>query len=279
MKKIDYITYRSNTSNISKKIHFHTDSYEIWHIIHGSGIFLINGIPYSIRDNMVIIIFPSEMHCAQLNSNPDPIISRFSADAIFLSKILDTFEITEQFASAFGKKDNGGVFYLKSETNQKINDLFEKISKLWTSEAIFDNAKIWLAIIQILILSIESQKANIKSDFITDIPISRILSSINFNLGDQNLSLDILSQKLYISKYRICHIFKEKMNMTFMEYLINQRIAHAKLLLVSSDKKCIEIAELCGFSSFSFFSRKFREVEGITPNQYRKSKKHQILVR
>lgn len=57
---------------------------------------------------------------------------------------------------------------------------------------------------------------------------------------------------------------------TPMEYLQRVRLEQARLLLVSSDLSIEQIADRCGFSQLAYFSRVFKQSEGISPNEFRK---------
>ena len=57
--------------------------------------------------------------------------------------------------------------------------------------------------------------------------------------------------------------------MNFSAYLNNYRLDRAENLLKKTDKKLYEIAEETGFSSLSYFSRKFKERFNKTPFDYR----------
>lgn len=52
---------------------------------------------------------------------------------------------------------------------------------------------------------------------------------------------------------------------------MKRRITEAKALLTSTDFSLTQIAEQIGFGSLAYFSKCFRKVEGIRPNEYRKS--------
>lgn len=85
----------------------------------------------------------------------------------------------------------------------------------------------------------------------------------------ENLSIDQLSQLTGVSKYYMCHLFKSHTGLTVVEYKNALRIAEAKRLLVGGEMRIVDIAYACGFSDESYFSKKFRESEGITPTKYR----------
>ena len=85
----------------------------------------------------------------------------------------------------------------------------------------------------------------------------------------QRITLDQLSCDFYISKYYLIHIFKEQFGMSVTAYLQNVRITHAKQLLRFTDKSVEEIGLSCGIGELNYFSRVFKEVEGVSPSVYR----------
>ena len=85
----------------------------------------------------------------------------------------------------------------------------------------------------------------------------------------EKISLDELSSTFFLSKFYLTKLFKEQYGVTISEYILDQRIHHAKELLRFSNKSLDEIASECGFYDLPYFSRKFKKAEGITPSAYR----------
>lgn len=56
------------------------------------------------------------------------------------------------------------------------------------------------------------------------------------------------------------------------EFLLQQRIAHAKHLLAAGEGKVIDVAEECGFASQSSFYAAFTRLTGSTPAAYRRAR-------
>lgn len=83
------------------------------------------------------------------------------------------------------------------------------------------------------------------------------------------ITLDDLCSRFYISKHYLTHSFKEQFGMTINNYLLSIRITHAKQLLRFSDKSVEEIGYEVGIGAPNYFSRVFKEVEGIPPIVYR----------
>ena len=62
------------------------------------------------------------------------------------------------------------------------------------------------------------------------------------------------------------------MGVTLIGYLTNIRIEQAKKLLLTTDEKCCNLYYEVGFNSQTYFARKFKEVVGISPAQFRACK-------
>lgn len=85
----------------------------------------------------------------------------------------------------------------------------------------------------------------------------------------EKISLDGLAGKFYINKYYLTRMFKEQYGQSITNYLQNLRITHAKQLLRFSDKTVEEIGLECGLGALHYFSRVFKEIEGVPPSVYR----------
>lgn len=90
------------------------------------------------------------------------------------------------------------------------------------------------------------------------------------NNFQNNISLEDVADVAFMSKNAFCRYFKKRTNKTFFQFLIEIRIEHAcKLLYKDQDLSVSAISELCGFQNIANFNRKFKELKGITPTQYR----------
>ncbi len=83
------------------------------------------------------------------------------------------------------------------------------------------------------------------------------------------ITLEELCTRFYISKYYLTHSFKEQFGLSIISYLLSVRITHAKQLLRFSSKTVEEIGYEVGISAPAYFSRVFKEVEGVSPSVYR----------
>ena len=89
----------------------------------------------------------------------------------------------------------------------------------------------------------------------------------NFN---QNISITDIANALYVSNIYLSQIFKNKMGVSVIKYLIHYRIDRAKELLIETDDPIYVISEKVGFNEFRYFSKTFKKTVGKTPMQFRK---------
>ena len=87
-----------------------------------------------------------------------------------------------------------------------------------------------------------------------------------------SLPLENVASALYINKNYLSDLFSKKLGMTFTQYKNTVRSRHAKQLIDQGSASLTEISEAVGFDSPSRFSTVFRQIEGISPQQYRQNK-------
>ena len=86
----------------------------------------------------------------------------------------------------------------------------------------------------------------------------------------EKITLDELSAKFYINKFYLTRIFKKEYGISIMSYVMQKRITKAKEMLRFTDKTHKEIGIEVGISEPYYFSRIFKQLEGISPSEYRK---------
>lgn len=85
----------------------------------------------------------------------------------------------------------------------------------------------------------------------------------------EKISLDILADTFLVNKYTLSRNFKEQFGTSIINYLLMVRITHAKQLLRFTDETVEEIGTKCGITPLYYFSRMFKQIEGISPLEYR----------
>ena len=87
----------------------------------------------------------------------------------------------------------------------------------------------------------------------------------------EDINVTSIANQFFISPSYFAHLFKEKSGKSVIEYINEVRITRAKSFLEKEDISVGSIALLVGFGDINYFSRKFKELVGKTPREYKKS--------
>lgn len=134
---------------------------------------------------------------------------------------------------------------------------FSKYGDFMELEAAF------LRIIETIAANISKYELGIESSKLVRMACKYVLENI-----DAQISLQILSKKLFISSSYLSLLFKEKTGMNLIDYITFVKMERAKILLKDLSLKNYEIADKLGFS-IEYFSKLFKKTFGMTPTKYR----------
>ena len=85
-----------------------------------------------------------------------------------------------------------------------------------------------------------------------------------------HLTLQQLAEQVHLHPNYLCALFKKQTGQTVFQALLRVRIEKAAELLRKETLTVQQTAELCGFESACFFSKKFKEYWGVSPKEYQK---------
>lgn len=92
----------------------------------------------------------------------------------------------------------------------------------------------------------------------------------NYN---KQVTLGDLAKRFSISPNYFCKMFKKHFGQTVFEYINYLRLTQAAKLIVDTDADILNVALTCGYNNLSYFTRRFRELYGLTPTKYRQKHK------
>lgn len=117
----------------------------------------------------------------------------------------------------------------------------------------------------------ESQKEKVEQRKIQtpdDALMQRVMEVINENIGDSDLSVDMIAQKVGISRVHLHRKMKELTNQTPHSFIRNIRLQQAAKLLKDGKQSITEVMYACGFSNSASFSTMFKNLYGCSPREY-----------
>ncbi|MFC5410420.1 helix-turn-helix domain-containing protein [Larkinella bovis] len=84
----------------------------------------------------------------------------------------------------------------------------------------------------------------------------------------EEIRVDAMASVAGMAPAAFCRYFRKRTRKSFIEYLNELRISHARKLLVQSDLSISQIGFECGFNNISHFHRQFKLHNGTTPLKY-----------
>ena len=181
-----------------------------------------------------------------------------------LSKLLMTLYQSPQLLKIFNERQLS-IGMLDANDRQRAEQMFDRLSRIPSNSEYFQ-AETYSAVLQLVVLL--SKNINVKSQDSFG-AMQTAVEYINDHITE-DITVERICANIYMSKYHFCRLFKEKIGLTVMEYVLKTRIMMAKELLCEANMSVTEISEACGFSSVSYFSRAFKNETGVSPLQYRK---------
>ena len=168
--------------------------------------------------------------------------------------------------SAFQR--NQVLFQLNDEEADFVKNIMMEMKKYNNAENSCDVQVFRLLLCSLLtFFAKKSEKETVYND---NILIDKIVDYLEKNYA-QEITLDTLAKRFYISKYEISRMFTKNVGISFIEYLTRVRIENSKKLLLDTSLSITQISELAGFNSSSNFARVFKKITGVAPVQYRKN--------
>lgn len=93
----------------------------------------------------------------------------------------------------------------------------------------------------------------------------------------ESLSLEYLATECGISASYLSRLFRQSLQISPIQYLIQYRIEKACSLLLRNNLRAEDVAHQVGFYDYNYFSRVFKRVTGLSPKEYRKKEFSNIV--
>lgn len=90
----------------------------------------------------------------------------------------------------------------------------------------------------------------------------------------ENISHDFkredIASALYFNPSYLSRVFKMEKGISLNEYVVQLRLARAKELFDTTNKSVSTVAMKVGYHNFSYFSKQFKDLYGMSPSEYKK---------
>jgi len=171
--------------------------------------------------------------------------------------LLDSFELAD--------KTGNYLLFPDDEQRAELEDTFLAYEKAMADDRFGAQAMRDTLIMQSLIQIGRMAAAPQPKTGVSDEKVEKALSYINENLCE-DLTVDLLAEQVFLSKYHFMRLFKAQTGSTVHAYVRQRRLLNAARLIrdgISANKAAAD----SGFSDYSTFHRAFKESFGVSPGQ------------
>ncbi len=269
MRKQDFeLQYKRDSYLKDVELHHH-DFFELYFLMSGDVTYIIESRIYHVMPGDMLFISPRELH--QLCIRPemssyeryvlwvDPqVLSRLSTEQTELGRCFDP-----------SRPGYGNLLRLKPEARTKIQTLMQSLHQESQSGGFGSDLLRESLLIQLLVTInrlVSQEQGQFEEATRSNRAVAKVIDYVNLHYGEP-LSLDMLAERFYVSKYHLSHEFNRQVGTSVYRYILKKRLMIARQLLAQGNKPN-EVYSTCGFSDYAGFYRAFKAEYGAAPREY-----------
>ncbi len=242
--------------------------YQVLYITEGNGTHVIDFNKYVAEPGNMFFLAPGQIHEWIFEDNINGILINFSEN--FFSSFLANRYYIKDFTFFIG---NGSHSLVKvNEDEVFVNQLLSNISEEY---CLTDNSHLDIIRLQLLhLFNVINRKISNPVDAYFGQNYAIQLRNFEKKIEDFYLTKRLPKEyaaMLFITPNHLNAICKKIKGVSAGRLIRNRVLLEAKRLLVNSDKNIGEISIMLNFENNSYFSRFFKQYEGITPEEFKKS--------
>lgn len=266
IKPID-VSYKENPAISGVSSHFH-NSYEMIYIVEGAAQCTVADKTYTVTGHSLLFLNHFESH--ELIAKRAP-YRRYLV--LIRPDFLHNALVQVELSTIFKNRPHhfNPVIKLNQSDYAVFDDLFKQLNDAAASDAPFNETMLASQLTIILILLYRRYKLHFPLT-LTGGSAKTVLDVQKYieDHAQEPLTLAAVAKKFCIERCYLSHQFTKITGFTFKDHIIRQRISQARNLLFYSDKPITTVGLDAGFNNVNHFIRIFKEIEGVTPYQYRK---------
>lgn len=241
--------------------HYH-DFHKVVIFISGKAAYHIEGKAYQLKPWDILLVNRHAIHRPEIDSSVP--YERF---ILWIQNDIPWQELLKCFQKANDRSYN--LVRLNSSLQEKMKDILFELENSAKSDEYGREILTQSLFLQFMVylnrIFLEKQYIFDKKSYTFDSQIASILQYINHNLKE-DLSVETLSARYYVSKYHLMRKFKQETGYTLHNYIVNKRLLMARTL-ISNGMPVTKAAQESGFAEYSTFSRAYRKQFKTNPSE------------
>ena len=260
------VAHKWDTDLKDVELHHH-DFYEVDFLISGDVTYVIESRVYHVKPGQMLIINPRELHQVYIQPDAAPYERYMLWIAPSLLQHLSSEQTDLCRCFDMARPHYSNLLHLPAEQQKLIPAMMEALLREQKQPA-FGSDLLRQNLLTELMIHInrlaEHTSPGAQPD--TNSIVTRVIDYINAHYHEP-LSLDMLAERFFISKYHLSHEFTRQMGTGIYQYIQKKRLLIARQLMADGQKP-VEVYALCGFGDYAAFFRAFRKVYGLSPRAY-----------
>lgn len=254
----------------------HPHRHSFYHLIlftKGSGTHTIDFVKFPVKPFQIYFMTPGQVHSWDFKGTVDGYIIHFAAD-MFRSFLLHP-DYLDQF-SFFNEISEQCVCQLPAHLHKQVVQLLDAILDEANKKALLNTDMIRLRLLELFISVERNCTGNSKSHQPNH--KSTLLRSFQQLIGQYYRTMRLpkeYAELLYITPNHLNALCREMLGKTAGDVIRDRVLLEAKRLLTNAGMSVLEVAYDLNFRDNSYFTRFFKNYEGVTPEEFRKKNIHQ----
>ena len=274
---LSFIAKKLELPRFDSEFHFHSE-YELKYVIQSKGKRFVGDCVENFSEGDLVLLGPNIPHYWKNDSeyfesddlNASAYLIMFSED--FLGKSFFSLPEMSLIKELFNKA-KGGICFRDSNKESVL---------LKMKDLIYSEGP--LRIILMLEILLELAKAEMRplltNTFVSELPLinytdhsidrlKKVHEYVIVNFQNK-IQIQDVADIANMTSHAFCKYFMKSTKKTFMTFLSELRVCHAKKLLIEKEEQAIsDICYASGFENLSNFNRKFKAITNMTPKEFR----------
>ena len=240
--------------------HYH-DFHKIIVFISGKVTYHIEGKAYHLKPRDILLVSQGAIHKPEI----DPSVP-YERYIFWIRDDLSCQELNTCFQKANDRSFN--LVRADSALQERLKDLLPEIEQTLQNkhfgDTVLRNALFTQFMIYINRIFLRTSSSPDKKAYSSDTQVEQLLKYINRNLSE-NLSIDQLAERFFLSKYHMMRKFKNETGYTIHNYITSKRLLMARSL-ISQGIPVMKAALASGFHDYTTFVRAYKKQFGKAPS-------------
>lgn len=253
--------------------HWHRD-FEFLLVNEGSIEYFINGDIVTVNKGQSIFVNANRLHYGFSSHRQECAFSVFLFHPSLLGD--QVAPIVEHLAHLSNDQNNNWLLLDESQTyGRKSLGILRSVLTLCQERLEYYELQVQGACAEMMSVLGAALRSNegAEVDTVTDWSALRLMVGYIQTHYQEKVLLEQIACAGAVCKSKCCHLFRDHLARSPIDYLTRYRLDKANHLLALGKDSITDIALECGFNSTSYFSETYRKVFGITPRVYQERRK------